>query len=114
MAGRYQTGWATLERCMLGLITIALWRDDILLVDWLKNSIQERLNGELAPDQTLRDRAERGVREEAARLRVREFETDRMLNALNQIDRERILGLMTAVANILSPGTANETVRRHF
>jgi hypothetical protein len=113
-AGRHQTGWATLERSMLGLITVALWRDNPSLVNWLRVSIQERLGNELAPDQTLRDRAARGMRKEGASLRLREFQTDRMLDALSQIDPARVQGFLSEVANILSPKTANEPVRAHF
>jgi hypothetical protein len=113
MAGRYQTGWATLERCMLALITIVLWKDDPQLVDWLKISIQKRLN-ETAPDQKLCDHAARGMREERASLRVREFETDRLKHAMSQIDLKRVQVLITEIANTLSPSTADEVVRRHF
>jgi hypothetical protein len=96
------------------LITIALWKDDTSLVDWLKASIQKALSGELAPDQTLRDHAARGMREEGARLGVREFEIDRLKNALSQVDQKRVLVLLTEIANTLSHKTADETVRHHF
>ena len=114
MAGRHQTGWATLERSMLGLITIALWRDDTSLVNWLRASIQKALSGELAPDQTIRDHAARGMREKGAHLRVRELEIDRMENALSRVDQKQALVLLTEIANTLSPKTADEPVRSRF
>jgi hypothetical protein len=101
----------TLERAMLSLATHALWKEELGLAAWLKGEIRKRL--EKSPiDQAVLDRAARGLRREAASLRRREFETDRLRHAMNQLDRGKVQALVKEVADILSPNTAREEVRR--
>src|SRR5207237_5208804 len=63
-AGKYETGWAILERACYGLATLELiqGRDGSALI----TAISERLAKENAPEQAIRDHAAREIRERAA------------------------------------------------
>lgn len=112
-AGRYNTGWGTLGRAMLALVTLALWKEELQLVPWLKAGIVKRLK-EVALEQETLDRTAHDLRQEAASLRRREFELDRVLHAMNQLEPAKVQTLLIEVADILSPGTAGEQVRPDF
>jgi len=108
-AGRHVTGWGTLNRALLALATVCLWRDDPPAVSWLRASLKSKLNENNVSQQRLDDAARR-LREEAASLRRREFEMDRILHAAQQIELSRVRNLLTEIADTLSPGTATSRV----
>ncbi|WP_148221490.1 DUF2254 domain-containing protein [Bradyrhizobium sp. BTAi1] len=103
------TSRGSLERTMLALVTLALWKEDLGLDTWLKGAIGARLKTS-SLGQELLDRAARGLRRDAASLRRREFEVDRIRHAINQLDRLKVRVLLKEVADLLSPNTAGEKV----
>jgi hypothetical protein len=107
------TNRGTLERTVLSLATLALSKEDLDLVPWLKAEITKRLK-EAILDQAALDHAARGIRQEAASLRRREYETDRLRHAMNQLDPPKVRSLLKEVADILSPNTAGDAVRARF
>lgn len=113
-AGKFETGWNTLERAVLALTTLALWREEWPLVDLLKAEILKRIRS-TSIKQELLDRTARDLRQQAAFPRRREFELDRIHHAMNQLEYPKVQALLTEIANIISPETANEGVppRRH-
>ena len=111
-AGRYQIAGAILQRSMCALAALALWKEDRDFVPWLRAELSIRLGQPGAPDQELRDRAARELRELAATQRRREFEFRRMEHAMGEIEPGKLRPLLSEIANLLSPGTANEPVRR--
>jgi hypothetical protein len=112
--GRHHTGWAILERSILALIILVLWKEDADLVPWLRTELAKGLRGQEAPDQELRDRAARGLREKAETLYRRELELSRINHAMGQIDPAKLRPLLHEIANLLSPGTAGEPVDLGF
>lgn len=108
--GRYETGWGILEKSLLGLAAVVLWKDDLVFAPWFKSELIKRLAASESPNQELRDRAARELRREAATLRRREFEFSPIQNALNQIDAAAVRALLTEIADILSPHTVGERV----
>jgi hypothetical protein len=109
-AGTNQTGWGTLERWLAALCALAL-RGDINRSDQLKTELAVRIQGVNAPAQELRDRAARDLREMAEQIRERELELDLVKRILAANDRQLTQTLLREVADILSPGTANEPVQ---
>ncbi|SIO26110.1 hypothetical protein SAMN05443247_03241 [Bradyrhizobium erythrophlei] len=109
-AGRHETGWGTLGQAMIALVTFVLWKEDLPLTPWLKAETAKRLSGEGAPKQEIRDRAAHDLRRTATSLRRREFETNRVRHAMNQIEPTKVRTLLTEIADILSPDTAGEPV----
>jgi hypothetical protein len=95
---------------MIALVTLVLWKEELQLVPWLKSEVTKRLNDESAPEQEIRDRAARQLREQAASLRPREFELNRVRHAMNQIERAKVRVLLTEMADILSHRTAAEPI----
>jgi hypothetical protein len=111
-AGRHR--WTILERAIYALATLALWKDDASEAALLTGSIGTALAKENAPEQESRDRAAREIRRTAATLRRRDFAIRRIEHAMNQIDPAKLRPLLQDIANLLSPNTADEPVRREF
>lgn len=112
-AGVYETGWRTLEKALLALTTIALWREELGLVNSLKLEIPKFL-GKTSIRQEILERTARNLRQEAAFPRNREHEFDRIHHAKKQLERAKVRVLLTEIADMISPTTANEEVRRRF
>jgi hypothetical protein len=113
-AGRHETGWGTLGQAMIALVTFVLWTEDLQLILWLKAETAKRLSGLNAPKQQIRDRAAHDLRQEAVSLRHRDFEINRVRNAMTQIEPAKVRTLLTEIADILSPDTTAEPVSRDF
>jgi hypothetical protein len=109
-AGRHNVGWAILERAMCALATLVLWKDEATLVPWLKTELTDMLNTEKAPEQEIRDRAARELRERAESLYNPGFELSRIHHEMCQIDHEKMRPLLQEIANLLSPGTTGEPI----
>jgi hypothetical protein len=107
-AGRYNVGWAILERAMCALATLVLWKDEVTLVPWLKTELAKMLKTDKAPEQELRDNAARELRERAATLYSPGFELSQIHHAMRQIDQAKMQSLLQEIADLLSPGTAGE------
>jgi hypothetical protein len=108
--GSNPTGWGTLERWLSALCALALF-GEVNRGDQLKAELAARLEGPNAPNQKLRDRAARDLREMAEEVRVREFELDLVKRILAQNDQIQTRKLLWEIADILSPETAGEHVR---
>jgi hypothetical protein len=98
---------------MLALVTLTLWKEESQLVPWLKAGIAKRLN-EIAVEQETLDRAAHDLRRQAASLRRRDFDMDRVRHAMNQLEPAKVKTLLVEIADILSPGTVGEKVRPDF
>jgi hypothetical protein len=107
-AGRHDVDWAVLERSMYALATLALWKDEMALVVWLKAELAKRLNTQEAPEQEMRDDAARELRRHAATLDSLELESSRIHQAMCQIDQTKMQPLLQEIADLLSPNTAGE------
>jgi len=111
-AGKYEIGWAILERACYGLATLELIQGkdgSTLLV-----AISDRLASPNAPDQTIRDRAAREIRERAATLYRDGHWSSGIERSMSQVDATKLGPLLGEIANRLSPGTANEPVHPHI
>jgi hypothetical protein len=98
---------------MLALVTLALWKEELQLVPWLKAGIAKKLN-EVAVEQEMLERVAHDLRRQAASLRRREFEMNRVLDAMNQLEPAKVQTLMVEIADILSPGTVGEQAQPDF
>ena len=107
-AGKYQTGWAILERCMYGLATLALVANEATECDRLKAAISERLGKEGVPDQEIRVRTARNIRRRAATLYQEGHSFSRIENAMSQVNQDQLRCVLNDIANVLSPNTAGE------
>jgi hypothetical protein len=101
--GRHATSQAILERSLLALATLVLWKEELGLVPWLKVELASRLAKREAPDQEMRDRAAEGLRQRAATTHRREFDLSRINHAMAQIDPAKLRRLLNEVADLLSP-----------
>jgi hypothetical protein len=113
-AGAVGWSWNILERGLQALSALALLQQEEVEVGWLKAQLVERLRQENAPSEEIRDGTARSLRREATSLRVGEFELDSIKRGLGSVDRVRARQLLTDLANILSPGTADEPIRDHW
>lgn len=110
-AGKYETGWAILERACYGLATLELVQEkdrSALLV-----AMSDRLAKTNAPDQAIRDRAAREIRQRAATLDRDGYRFSGIERIMSQVDVTKLRPLLGEIANRLSPGTANEPVHPH-
>jgi len=113
-AGKYQTGWATLEQSMYALVTLALTIGGQQRFDAVSQQLTTRLSGDSAISQEIKDRTARDIRRTAETLYTREFETRTVEYHMNRLDQDTLRDSLMAIANMLSPGTADETVRTIF
>lgn len=108
-AGKYETGWAILERACYGLATLDVVRG--LDRSVLLRVIAERLAKEGAPNQAIRDRTAREIRGRAATLHRNRHTYSRIEYAMGKSDESTMRPFLEEIANLLSPGTANDPVR---
>ncbi len=108
-AGKYETGWAILERSFYGLAILDLKQESGGAE--LLSEISTQLSQENAPDQSIRDRTAREIREQAASHYRRPYPLSRIEYEMGQVDEGKLRSLLLEIANRLSPGTANEPIR---
>lgn len=109
-AGKYETGSDILERSLYGLVTLDFMRESDgteVLAD-----ISAQLTKENALDQSIRDRTAREIRARSASHYQRPYPLSRIEYEMGQVDEGKLRPLLVEIANLLSPGTANEPVRR--
>ena len=105
--GKHQTGRGILKRGLCGLAVLALARNDAQVTEF-KSAVSYRLSKDSAPEQGIRDRAARGIRERTATLyRQGRHWTSRIDMAIDQSDHQKLRLLLEEIANLLSPGTAH-------
>jgi len=105
--GRYQTGWAILERSIYGIATLVLKEGDTTAVENIKKKIASGLIQPNVPDQDIRARAAREIRERSANPHIKGHLSSRIDAEMSRVDPEKLSTLLEELANILSP--ANET-----
>lgn len=113
-AGKYQTGWGSLEQSMYALVTLALTTGGQQDLDIFKQQITTRFSQDSAISQEIRDKAARGIRRKAASLYRGGFETRSVEYHMNRLDQNLLRDSLVETANILSPGTADEPVSTAF
>jgi predicted DNA-binding protein YlxM (UPF0122 family) len=109
-AGRYTTGWGTLENGLQALVTLVLSKDEPKLITWLKSEIVKRLADGNPLDAELLDRTASNLRRMAISFRRREFEFNSINREMGEINPGKLRELLTEIADLLSPGTAGERV----
>lgn len=112
-AGRHQNGWGILDRWLSALAAISLWNGSDL-GEKLKAELIARLAADDSPPQEIRDASASRLRSIAETLRTNELEMDIVRRILAQNDRQKTQSLLHELADILSPGTAGETVDLGF
>jgi hypothetical protein len=110
-AGKYQTGWATLEQTMYALVTLALTTGGKQDFDVFKQQLSTRFSQDAAISQEIRDHSAREIRRTAATLYRRGFETRSVEYHMNRLDQNALRDSLVEIANMLSPGTSDEPVR---
>lgn len=101
-AGKYQTGWAILGRGLCASAAFALMNGDEAPAALLA-SVQAHLSGESAPDQRIRDRAARDIRERVATLHREARGLSRIEMGIAHSDHEKLRPLLESIAELLSP-----------
>lgn len=104
-AGRYQTGWAFLERSVYGLGMLALLADDAVAETRLKAEISARITAEGLPNKELRDRAALEIRWRAASLCQSGHWSSAIEHGMAQADHEKLQPLLEEIADLISPET---------
>ena len=104
-AGKYQTGWGTLEQSIYALTTLALTKGNQQEVDTLKQQLADRLSQDTTLSQEIRDSAARNIRQRSEALYRGGFETRSIEYHMNRLDRATLRLSLVKIANILSPDT---------
>ncbi|MGV1819788.1 hypothetical protein ACQZ63_11415 [Agrobacterium sp. CG160-95] len=110
-AGRYQTGWATLEWSVYGLATLALLVNDVTAVTQLKAEITARIAAGELPDKEVRDRAALAIRGRAASLSRSDYSSSGIEHGMAQSDHEKMQPLLEEIADMISPETKGKAAR---
>jgi len=113
-AGKYQTGWATLEQSIYALVTLALTTGGQQRFDAVKQQLITRFSGDSAISQEIRDHTACDIRETAETIYRREFETRPVEYHMNKLDQNTLRDSLVKIANLLSPGTSDKPVRTVF
>ncbi len=100
--GKYQTGWSVLDRGLCGAAVFALMGGDKRTAD-LMTSVEKHLSGESAPEQKIRNRVARKIRERAATLCKEGHWSSRIEMDIAQADHEKLRPLLNGIADLLSP-----------
>lgn len=109
-AGKYQTGWATLEQSLYALVTLALSTGGQEGFAAFKHQFATRLAQDSGISQEIRDRTARDIRRTAATSRRREFEVRSVEYHMGLLDQNMLRDSLVEIANVLSPATADEPV----
>lgn len=104
--GRHQTGWGILEKGLCGLAVLAVSAGDEE-VSRFRVAVAARLAGESAPDQEIRDRTSREIRERAANLYRQGHWSSHIDMAIGQSDHAKLRPLLEEIACALSPQIAH-------
>lgn len=113
-AGRYQTGWAILERSVYGLVTLALLAEDAVAETRLKAEISARMTAGGLPNKELCDRAALEIRGRAASLYQSGHWSSAIEHGMAQADHEKLRPLLEEIADLISPETKDQATSRSF
>jgi hypothetical protein len=112
--GKYDTGWAILERAVYGLAVLALLAESTGAIPKLKSDIGRRLAAGELSNQDLRDRVAVNIRGRAVTL-YREghfgFSIER---GLAVADHAKLKPLLEELADLISPRTAGQAAEQHL
>jgi len=100
-AGKFETGWAILERACCGLVCLNImfeFDDDVLI-----NAIEKRLAGVDSPSLELRFRASQEIRKEAEKYHRAGYSTREIEAAMAHVDQGRLRSLLNKIADQLTP-----------
>jgi predicted transcriptional regulator len=112
--GRYQTGWATLERSVYGLATLALFADDADAETRLKAEINSRMTAGGLPNKELRDRAALKIRRRADSLNRNGHRSSAIERGMAQSDHGKLQPLLEEIADLISPETQGQAANHRF
>lgn len=102
-AGKYESGWGTLEQSFYGLATLALTSDVPNAVNNLKIEIQKRVAAQDSPSQDIKLRTARNILRKSTELGRESFYSHSPINiAMSEIDPAKTRVLLEDLANILS------------
>ena len=104
--GRYQTGWGVLETGLCGAAVFALMCGDERTTELL-TLVEAELAKESAPDQDIRDRAAREIREQATTLYRDEYPLSLIERGIAYADHGKLIPLLEDIAQRLSPVSAH-------
>jgi len=107
-AGRYQTGWAILQRAVYGVATLALLAGDDGAAARLKTDIAKRLADGGLPDKEVRDRAAVDIRGRATSLYREGHWSSAIEQAMAQADHRALEPLLSDIADQISPETKGQ------
>lgn len=108
-AGLHQTGWAILERGLIGIAALSLLPSSPIFIARIKSRIKAEVEKPGAPKE-LFDKVACGLREEAQKLRSREFLISKRDCIIAELDRMKFNSLLSELADILSPDTKGSPV----
>jgi hypothetical protein len=108
--GRFQTGWAILERAIYGVATLALADGDAAVAK-LTADIAARIAAGGLPDQELRDRSAREIRGRAKTLYRQGHWGSSIECAMAQLDRQQLQPVLEQIADLISPETAGQAAK---
>ncbi|MBU0723756.1 MAG: hypothetical protein KJ904_05160 [Alphaproteobacteria bacterium] len=113
-AGRYQTGWAILQRSVYGLATLALLADDAAAVTRLKADIIARVAAGNLPDKKVRDLAALEIRGRATSLYHKGHWSSEIERGMARSDHGKMRPLLEEIADLISPETKGQAARHGF
>jgi hypothetical protein len=113
-AGRYQTGWAILERSVYGVATLALFDEDAAAATGLKAEITARMAAGGLPDKEVRDRAAREIRGRAASLYRKGHWSSAIEHGMAESDHGKLQRLLEEIADLISPETKGQAAHHSF
>lgn len=110
-AGRHHIGWGVMEQSVYGLSAAhLLWEPTPEKRAALLGNIRALLARPDGPDQDMKDRSARSIRERAESYFDRGFSLSRLEHAMSQVDDRELHDLLWESANSISPGTAAQPV----
>lgn len=109
-AGLHETGWAILERGLIGIAALSLLPSSPIFIARIKKRIKAEVEKSNAPKDLL-DRTAHDLREEALESRGREFPIRKIDSVIAALDRVKFNALLNELADILSPDTKDQPVR---
>jgi hypothetical protein len=98
------------EQGLRALALSTFFGDESANVGWLKGQLPKAI-GKASMNQGVVDNAARELRTKAASFRRRDFSTSRLEAVMQEVDTTKMRKLFPEVANLISPGTANEDVK---
>jgi hypothetical protein len=113
-AGRYQTGWAILERSVYGLAALALLAGDSGAAIRLKAEIRAQMAAGGLPDKEVRDHAALEIRGRAATLYDEGHWTSAIEREMAQTNHGKLRPLLDEIADLISPDTRGQAARHGF